>query len=174
MKHQNEPRITEEQAERALERVYKAVHLPFDRDAYRSLSKKALRGRTWRVFLSLVLIALVTVTVLGALGVFTHEYLRNVVIQPQSSASVSPPGAADAWMEGSELVIQLQPGDEAIDYARVTASLAETGAALTVTADEAEGQLRLACPPEGGTFEITLCDAAGEEYLIRVTVSAEQ
>lgn len=175
MKHQSEPRITEEQAENALERIYKAVHLPFDRDAYRSLSKKALRGRALRIFLSLALIAIVTVAVLGGLGFFTHEYLRNVVIQPQSSATtVSPPGAADAWMEGSDLVLQLQAGDEAIDYARTAVTLAETGAAIPVTTDEAQGQLRMACPPEGGTFEITLCDAAGGDYLIRVTVSAEQ
>ena len=172
--HQKEiPGLSQEQAGDTLERVYKARRLPFDRSAYDEIFKKARRGRALRLVVLVLLIVIVTVIVLGLLGFFTTEYIRHVVVQaPPTVSNISPPSAVSAWVEDNEVVLQLEPGENPIDYARISAVRQDTGGAVLVSIDAESGRLRLPCPATDAVFAITVYDTQGASYQILATVTA--
>lgn len=167
------PGLSQEQAGDTLERVYRARRLPFDRSAYNEIFKKAHRGRALRLLVLILLIAIATVTVLGLLGFFTTEYIRHVVVQaPPTVSSILPPAAVSAWVEDDEVVLQLEPGENPIDYARISAVRQDTGGAVPVSVEPESGRLRLPCPVSDTVFAITVYDTQGASYQILATVTA--
>lgn len=167
------PELTQEQAGSTLERIYNACRLPFDREAYDALSKKARKGRLLRLIALVGLIAIAAIIILGVLGVFTTEYIRHVVVRsPQTTAGPRPPAATSAWIEENEVVLQLEAGEYPIDYGRITAAEQGSGRSAAVSADAESGRLRLPCPARDTVFEITVYDTQGMDYLILATYTA--
>lgn len=167
------PELSQEQASNTLERVFTACQQPFDRGAYAGIYKKARKGRAFRLAVCVLLIAAAAAIVLGALGVFTVGYLRNVVVQsPPAVSSVRPPAAVSAWIEDDEVVLRLEAGSHPIDYSRITAACQEDGAPVRVSCDEENALLRLPCPRQDTVLEITVYDTEGIDYRILATITA--
>lgn len=158
-----------------IKKIYEAVDVPYDSEAYETLKAKVKKKRFWRVALRTGLCILLLLAVAGSIGIGVMVYNQNIDIVPptgEESVSVQGPTSVEAKVEGSHIVIRFRPGTYALDYARIYACRKDKGdERVEVLYDEETGTIFLPYLKESMVYTIYLFDEKGNSFIREASVT---